>query len=1201
MARNPVSRCIPSPAGCLRRGALALTLLLAASVSTGPADAAPVEKAALATVELVADTDTRDIAVSSAPYGFTAVGDRVFFGANDGLAGSELWVSDGTQEGTELAFDFVAGRGGAIPQQLVAFGDQLLFSPLTGKFAGEPWITDGTVEGTRLLADISPGSWPGGAGGTVIGDHAYFAGSDLVDGSDPWVTDGTAEGTFRLAEIDPTVAIYAVGPFAGVAGSVVFATGLGDLWRTDGSVAGTNLLTSRFRGGNGQHVALAQQFVAQGGYLYFDANDPASGKGHELWRTNGNTVELVADVLAGAGSSFPKVLFSFGGRVWFETADGCTDSIQLPPPSRCLWSDDGNPTTPPQRVSFGYGGVKGWTINAATDVLYLALDDDTVRSVDLAGRVVDLLSPPIIDPPIGNQTMSFQFVPLLDGAAVAVNGYGGRLLRLETQQSPFPAFPIVVELIEEPLDYVFELAAPSFGRLMASARSSGDDETELWVSDGSVAGTRKIEIAADVASGNPQILGLGAGGTLTWNGIDGEGHGLQNIFVVERDGPMVGFDDFGGVIEAVFLDDVSVYAAVEVCELCGFPEPIFGLWRREGDQLVLLRSFDAMPRELTVAGPLNQKRIFFATDEPTGQKLWVTDGTPEGTVVVRDLYPDYQAPVLFPGPPPATYPRHLVAVGERLAMIGYNSEFNFHGPWFSDGTFAGTFGPYGGLGLGSSFRDLYALGNIVLADVVFGPAPGTRELWSTADSFWRIAAPTGTPDGPALPLAVRGNEAFFLAPNALAAGPVDHGDWLWRTDGTIGGTFPLTAFPGAHNVGQEIVTGGSRLFLVISDANDNRQLWTSDGTAAGTTRVALSGGDRASPEWLAGTPDGLVIFAASDPQHGHELWQSDGSPAGTVRLSDLAPGEASSSPGPFTIGTGEQGERVAYFAAFDPAHGRELFVTSVEPLAPTVCVADDDTLCLRGGRFVVEASFTDPRSPLTVLQPAHASPLSGESGLFWFFDPANPELQVKVLDGTGINGHFWVFVSSLTSVPVELRVTDTQTGERKVYGPLASSLCGIADTSAFAATDGVSTSAVTQPALTLPSFSSGARPAGVASPSLTPPYVCRGTAGGECIGIGGYAIAASWRNPHTGAHGVGVPIQLNDVAGGFSFFDGTNLEVLVKVLPAHAINGHSWLFYGTMTDLEVELEVYDGGFGTHQATLTRPAGSLCGGALFDLP
>jgi len=82
--------------------------------------------------------------------------------------------------------------------------------------------------------------------------------------------------------------------------------------------------------------------------------------------------------------------------------------------------------------------------------------------------------------------------------------------------------------------------------------------------------------------------------------------------------------------------------------------------------------------------------------------------------------------------------------------------------------------------------------------------------------------------------------------------------------------------------------------------------------------------------------------------------------------------------------------------------------------------------------------------------PATAVPLTGDTGYFWFFDSANIELVVKVLDGCPVNEHHWVFAGGLTNVEVELRVTDTLTGDVQDYTNAAGSpFQPIQDSSAF--------------------------------------------------------------------------------------------------------------------------------------------------------
>ncbi|HKD19846.1 MAG TPA: PKD domain-containing protein, partial [Thermoanaerobaculia bacterium] len=89
------------------------------------------------------------------------------------------------------------------------------------------------------------------------------------------------------------------------------------------------------------------------------------------------------------------------------------------------------------------------------------------------------------------------------------------------------------------------------------------------------------------------------------------------------------------------------------------------------------------------------------------------------------------------------------------------------------------------------------------------------------------------------------------------------------------------------------------------------------------------------------------------------------------------------------------------------------------------CVPGMGTLCLVGGRFQVTANWTTSTGSSG---PGTAVPLSDGSGYFWFFDPTNTEMVVKVLNGCAINNSYWVFAAGLTNVQVNWEVLDTKTG-----------------------------------------------------------------------------------------------------------------------------------------------------------------------------
>src|SRR5262249_35114872 len=79
---------------------------------------------------------------------------------------------------------------------------------------------------------------------------------------------------------------------------------------------------------------------------------------------------------------------------------------------------------------------------------------------------------------------------------------------------------------------------------------------------------------------------------------------------------------------------------------------------------------------------------------------------------------------------------------------------------------------------------------------------------------------------------------------------------------------------------------------------------------------------------------------------------------------------------------------------------------------------------------------------------------------------------------------------------------------------------------------------------------------------------CSSGASDLCLGIPGrFRTSVVWRTQEGAANsGTAVPITSN--TGAFWFFDPSNLELVVKVLDGRAINGHFWVFYGSMTDVQ---------------------------------
>jgi len=115
---------------------------------------------------------------------------------------------------------------------------------------------------------------------------------------------------------------------------------------------------------------------------------------------------------------------------------------------------------------------------------------------------------------------------------------------------------------------------------------------------------------------------------------------------------------------------------------------------------------------------------------------------------------------------------------------------------------------------------------------------------------------------------------------------------------------------------------------------------------------------------------------------------------------------------------------------------------------PGVCAPGPTTLCLQGGRYRVEVSWRDfaEKTGAGSVVPGATE----DSGLFWFFAPANWELMVKVLDACAGSGHHWVFAAATTTVEYTLTVTDITNGAAAVYrNPLGQTAVTVTDTQAL--------------------------------------------------------------------------------------------------------------------------------------------------------
>lgn len=281
------------------------------------------------------DTLSSIIPISDALYkdapGIGVASNNLFF--EDSL--NQVWGSQGSYDSTKIIakgslYEPYFYDGNFNDKAFLALKNVALFGLTDSQSSQtELWVSDGTPNGTYQLADLVPGedsSFPRPAKGVVVNDIAYF----LADGKDLrnvlYRTDGSKNGTFLLTSFGENERFFS---FSSGGSSLYFFTeknySNARLWKSDGTIAGTKSLFDLPCSAPNFSIALADKLI-------FSCE---SNLGEELW-VSGGTLEstrLLKDIYSGSASSRPAQLSFAYGKVYFTANDGVH--------GRELWVTDG--------------------------------------------------------------------------------------------------------------------------------------------------------------------------------------------------------------------------------------------------------------------------------------------------------------------------------------------------------------------------------------------------------------------------------------------------------------------------------------------------------------------------------------------------------------------------------------------------------------------------------------------------------------------------------------------------------------------------------------------------------------------------------------------------------------------------------------------------------------------------------------------
>jgi ELWxxDGT repeat protein len=863
-------------------------------------------------------TNLQEGAAGSAPQTLVELGNKAVFFADDGVHGTELWVTDGTANGTMLLKDIAPGPNSAFPaytRELVVMGGRAYFAATSGDLDHALWSTDGTTEGTGLVHqftvnfdDCPPSEF------AAVGSRIFFTADDVDTGCELWTSDGTTAGTRLVKDVVPGGGGSRPREMTAAGGRVVFAAddvnGEAEVWSSDGTAIGTSRLANLNPTPGESSYPYGFVSFGSGTKAAFMAFD---GSGTAVFVSDGTSggTQSVSDVGFGA-----MELVATESAVYFTGTNACSAD----PSDQCSFvqTSTGGASTIIDESLVNYMPI--YLTSTGDKVFFVQGTAGTPGLFTVVGgttRAVTNLRPGLFDYPQELQAVNGELYFTAD-----VSGFGSQAIRKIWVTDGTDAGTRILKEFDFSREYNLLATVGKLGNRALLSVFTRQHGLELWVSDGTSVGTTLVE---DINTG--------------FVGIDA----YKEVLLGEH------------IVYSNFTSDLG--------------RELWATHVGTGATTLVKDIFDggsSEPEDLTVLG---SNIIFSAEDDLYGREVWISDGSAAGTRLLKDI-----------STTGSSFPTEFVAMGNKVYFFA-NDDVAGSSLWSTDGTTGGTSmlesGFDAGIDIVSSADTVFYVVQTGSNYELMSLQGGTSTmLWSnpliirnmltvddklfftsddgyTGVELWVVdgaASPTlvkdinvnstgygGTLSSDPFNLTAMGSRVIFGAADET----YDFEPWI--TDGTDIGTVKIKDInPNWGSLSDPefgelaatfaVTESGSRAYFFANDGESGRELWTTDGTLAGTRLVedVVPGEEGVFGRSLVAI-DERVMYLGNDSnvstsysQHtGSEIWVSDGTTDGTHIVRNIAAGSQSSYPTNFVVA----GDRLIFAATPYDGGGRQFFIT----------------------------------------------------------------------------------------------------------------------------------------------------------------------------------------------------------------------------------------------------------------------------------